>query len=459
MANILIIDDDLEMCLVLTTLVERAGHTGRYCLTLEQGLKEAIDNPFDIVFLDINMPDGSGLEILSNLQQTPSNPEVIIITGHVDIDSAEIALKNGAWDYIQKSASPKELMLPLQRVIKYREGIKQPPPVKIALRLDGIIGSSPPMKSCLDLLAQASNLPVNVLITGETGTGKEVFAKAIHNNSSRSHRRFIVVDCAALPEKLVESILFGHEKGAFTGADSVQEGLIKEADGGTLFLDEVGELPLSVQKSFLRVLQERCFRPVGGNKEVKSDFRIIAATNQDLDKMIKKNRFRKDLLYRLKSLGVHLPSLKDRCEDIIDIAIYHVKIICDRYKLGTKGFSPDFVDTLKLFPWPGNVRELVHSLETAINASGNSPTLMPIHLPTNIRLESMRATLGKKIPNDSQTPVMTNYRDMINSTEKEYFKNLLSSTRGDIKKCCGISGLSRSRVYDILKKHHLSKQS
>ena len=459
MANILIIDDDLQMCLVLTALVERAGHMSVYCLTLEKGLKEANDHPFDIVFLDINMPDGNGLEILSRLQQTPSNPEVLIITGYADIDSAEIALKNGAWDYIQKSASPKELMLPLQRVIKYREGIKQAPTVKVALKLDGIIGSSPPMKTCLDLLAQAANHPVNVLLTGETGTGKELFAKAIHNNSSRSDQRFIVVDCAALPETLVESILFGHTKGAFTGADSVQEGLIKEADGGTLFLDEVGELPLLVQKSFLRVLQERCFRPVGGKKEIKSDFRIIAATNQNLDQMIKAGQFRKDLLYRLKSLGIHLPSLSDRREDIVDIALYYVKIICDRYELGTKGCSSDFLDILRGFPWPGNIRELVHSLETAINASGNSPTLMPIHLPTRIRLESMRASLQKKIPDDSKAPASISYRDMIHSTEKAYFENLLSTTQGDIKKCCGISGLSRSRVYDILKKHHLSKSS
>ncbi len=459
MANILIIDDDQEMCLVLTTLVERAGHNSSYCLTLEQGLSEAIKEPFDIVFLDINMPDGSGLEILSNLQQVTSKPEVIIITGYADIDSAEIALKNGAWDYIQKSASPKELMLPLKRVIKYREGLKKVSIEKVALHLDGIIGNSQPMKSCLDLLAQASNQPINVLITGDTGTGKEVFAKAIHNNSNRSENRFIVVDCAALPETLVESILFGHKKGAFTGADSDREGLIKEADGGTLFLDEVGELPMSVQKSFLRVLQERCFRPVGGKNEIESDFRLIAATNQNIEKMIQEKLFRKDLLYRLKTLGIHLPTLKDRCEDIVDIALYHAKIICDRYKLDPKGFSSDFIDTLKSYSWPGNVRELVHSVETAINAANNSPALMAIHLPTNIRLESMRLTIGANAPKKISAPVMTSYRDMINVTEKAYFKNLLINTEGDIKKCCQVSGISRSRFYDIIKKHDLSRKS
>lgn len=459
MANILIIDDDLDMCLILTALVKKAGHHSKYCLTLEQGLQKAENEPVDIVFLDINMPDGNGLEILSDLQQVPSKPEVIIITGYADIDSAEIALKNGAWDYIQKSVSPKELLLPLQRVIKYREGIKQASGEKVALRLDGIIGSSPPMKSCLDLLAQASNQPINVLITGETGTGKDVFARAIHNNSDRSENRFIVVDCAALPETLVESILFGHKKGAFTGADSDRQGLVKEADGGTLFLDEVGELPLSLQKSFLRVLQERCFRPVGGKNEIKSDFRLIAATNQNLDKLIKEKKFRKDLLYRLKSLGIHLPALKDRSGDIMDIALFHTKKICDRYQMDTKGFSNGFADALKIYSWPGNVRELVHSTESSINAAGTSPTLMPIHLPTNIRLESMRSILGPKNSQKPEMSGMTTYRDMISSTEKAYFETLLINTEGDIKKCCAISGISRSRLYDLIKKHELSRKS
>jgi two-component system NtrC family response regulator len=457
MANILIIDDDIEMCLLLTTLVERAGHQSFYRETLEQGLQAANTHPFDVVFLDINMPDGNGLEILSSLQQTPSNPEVIIITGYADIDSAEIALKNGAWDYIQKSDSPKKLILPLQRVIKYREGLEQAPPAKALIR-DGIIGTGPAIKNSLDLLAQASNNPVNVLITGKTGTGKELFAKAIHMNSERSQNRFIVVDCAALPETLVESILFGHAKGAFTGADSIQGGLIGEADGGTLFLDEVGELPLLVQKSFLRVLQERCYRPVGGKKEIKSDFRIIAATNQNLEEMIQKDQFRNDLLYRLKTLQIHLPSLKARCEDITDIVLYHVKIICERYNLGTKGLSPEFMDVLKIYPWPGNVRELVHSLEAAINAAGTGPTLLPIHLPTHIRLESMRVDLDGKTNKEIIAPVMSRYRDVMDLTEKEYFKNLLIHTGGDIKKCCDVSGISRSRIYSLFKKHNLSKQ-
>jgi len=458
MANVLIIDDDLDMCLMLTTLVVREGHQSIYKLTLDAGLKEAADNSFDVIFLDINMPDGNGLDFISNLHRTPSKPEIIIITGHADMDGAEIALKSGAWDYIQKSDSPKKLILPLQRVIKYREGLEQTESVAIALKLGGIIGSSQPIEKCLDIVAQASNNPVNVLITGDTGTGKELFAKAIHTNSSRSDNHFIVVDCAALPETLVESILFGHEKGAFTGADSIKEGLVADADGGTLFLDEVGELPLSIQKSFLRVLQEHVYRPVGGKKENKSDFRLIAATNRNLDEMIQAGTFRNDLLYRLKALTLELPALKDRIEDINDITTYHVKKICDRYKIKIKGISPDFIDMLKSYSWPGNIRELVNLLETAINAAVNSSILLPIHLPTGVRLESMRNSINKGLTEDIIASDITSYREMMDLAEKDYFMNLLLTTKGDIKKSCQMSGLSRSRVYGLLKKHGLSKK-
>jgi len=195
------------------------------------------------------------------------------------------------------------------------------------------------LEACLDLVAQIANSRVNVLITGETGTGKENFAKAIHKNSSRAGKNFVVVDCTALPETLVESMLFGHEKGAFTGAEKARVGLIKEADGGTLFLDEVGELPLIVQKDFLRVLQENRFRPLGSNKEIESDFRLVSATNRDLERMVESGQFRKDLFFRLQSVIIELPPLRNRPRDIKDLAIHYVVKLCERYGMETKGFS------------------------------------------------------------------------------------------------------------------------
>ncbi len=208
---------------------------------------------------------------------------------------------------------------------------------------------------------------MNVLLTGETGTGKEVFARAIHENSARAEHNFVVVDCTALPATLVESVLFGHEKGAFTGADRAQAGLIKQAHSGTLFLDEIGELPLAVQKAFLRVLQEHRFRPVGAKREVESNFRLIAATNRNLEKMVQDGTFRSDLLFRVRTLTVELPPLSARKEDIKELAMYHMARVCERYQIGTKGFSPEFFDALMAYEWPGNVRELVNAMERAVS--------------------------------------------------------------------------------------------
>lgn len=466
MAKILIIDDDLEICEMLLNLFYQMGH-GAICRnTLTSGLKEVTSNPYDIVFLDVQLPDGSGLDILPKIRKTRSSPDVIILTGFGDADGAEIAIKYGAWDYIQKPVSLKALTLPLQRIIQYREELKNARQSTVALKLDGIVGNSGRMRSCYDLVAQAASSSTNVLITGETGTGKELFSRTIHKNSSRSGNGFVVVDCAALPDTLVGSVLFGHIKGAFTGAQSAQEGLVKQAHGGTLFLDEVGELPFAVQKVFLRVLQEQQFRPVGGKYEVKSDFRVIAATNRDLDEMVKSGQFRKDLLYRLKALTINLSPLREHPEDIIDIALFHTKKCCERNQIGTKGFSPEFLEALKNYKWPGNVRELVNSLETALIAAEHAHNLLPVHLPEHIRIKTVRATFENQTESfasskkNSTVPVpLPSFREFIESAERKYFQNLISYTQKNIKASCNISGLSRSRLYGLMKKHNISRKS
>ena len=309
--------------------VQREGFDIQSAYTLQEGLKRVQSGAFDVVFLDVNLPDGNGLDILADIREAASSPEVIILTGQGTADGAELAIRSGVWDYIQKPSSIHVMMLPLLRALQYREEkLKGKSPV--SLKLEGIIGSSPKMKACYDLISQAAVADVNVLITGETGTGKELFARAVHMNSARSGRNFVVVDCAALQDTLKESTLFGYEKGAFTGADQSREGLIKQADGGTLFLDEIGELPLPMQKSFLRVLQERHFRPLGSIKEIKSNFRLIAATNRNLENLVHSGRFREDLLFRLRTLTIMLPPLREHPEDIADIALYHIARICKR---------------------------------------------------------------------------------------------------------------------------------
>ena len=469
MAKVLIIDDDKGMSYTLSSLVEHMGHDVICNYKLEDGMNSASTGVFDVVFLDVQMPDGNGLDALPVIRETPSKPEVIIITAFGDPDGAEIAIKNGAWDYIQKPSSIKEMSLPFVRALQYREEKLARKPL-MALKRDAIVGNSPQLRTCLDLLAQAANSDANILITGETGTGKELFSRAIHENSARSHNNFVVVDCAALPGPLVESILFGHEKGAFTGADKAREGLIKQADGGTLFLDEVGELPLSIQKAFLRFLEERRFRVLGAKREIESDFRLVASTNRELDHMVKVDKFRKDLLFRLRAFNIELPPLRNHKKDIKELAMFYVAKFCERYEVGIKGFSPEFFDILETYEWPGNVRELVNTMERVLAAAQYEPTLFPRHLPTYLRTQLARDSIQKELaptPPANQgitEPQKTfqklrDYRETtIARLKEDYLIDLIKNTEGNIDNALKVSGLHRSRFYELLKKYNISLQ-
>jgi two-component system NtrC family response regulator len=265
----------------------------------------------------------------------------------------------------------------------------------------------------------------------------------------------------------VESVLFGHRKGAFTGADRAQEGLIKQADKGTLFLDEVGELPMPVQKSFLRVLQERKFRPVGGKQEIRSDFRLVAATNRNLEKLVSQGIFREDLLHRLRTLVIPLPSLRDIPEDLENLVAYYIRKLCNKYKMNIKGISPGFWDVLHSYNWPGNTRELIQAMEKAIIVAQDESTLFPKHLPNHIRIKLARASVGdkkgkrislrKEAESSNDLPKIQEVREAaIADAEKKYLLDLMAITSRDIKQACKISGLSRSRLYTLLKKHKIS---
>ncbi|MGD9948040.1 MAG: sigma-54-dependent transcriptional regulator [Desulfobulbus sp.] len=468
-ARILIIDINESFISTLSGEVAHMGHQVAVARTLGEGLKNASAYPFDVIFLNAEMPDGSGLDALPSLIEASSLPEVIILTDAADADQAEHAIKMGAWDYVERPATTRSMALSLVRAIQYRakKNLRQPHTTLNQETWDEIVGDSPQMRRCLDRLALCAGSDANVLISGETGTGKELFAWAIHNNSRRAGRRFVVVDCAALPETLVESILFGYERGAFTGAEKSQSGLIKRADGGTLFLDEVGEMPLSVQKSFLRVLQEHKFRQVGGGPVLRSDFRLIAATNRDLSKMVQLHRFRKDLLYRLRAFMIELPSLRERLGDIREIVAHHVVKICEGYQQPTKGFSPDFFEFLDRYEWPGNVRELVNALERAVTAARQEPVLFPKHLPVYIRVHLARASVRQESDSGEDLTVLRNKGQLdtlpplvdlreaaISELEQGYLQDLMMRAT-TMQEACVISGLSRSRLYALLKKYSL----
>jgi two-component system NtrC family response regulator len=446
---------------MLHDMIDIMGHEVTCTFTAEDGLAAAMKQGFDVVFLDIQLPDGNGLMLLPVIHATPSAPEVIIITGYGSPDGAELAIKNGAWDFIEKPLIRNMIELPLVRALQYREAKKEKR-IPLVLKREGIIGSSTTMESCMELIAQAASSDANVLITGETGTGKELFARAIHNNSLREHMAFVTVDCASLPPTIIESILFGHEKGAFTGADRYREGLIKQADGGTLFLDEVGELPLPAQKAFLRVLQERHFRPLGAKSELKSEFRVIAATNRKLKKMAYENKFREDLLFRLQTFTIDIPPLREHPGDIKDLTFYYVNKICMRYGREVKGFAPEFIEALSAYEWPGNIRELVNALESALATAYSDPILFPKHLPMHVRVHLARDAVHKKedIPfPQGAMGTLKEYRDStIARAERQYLQELMAMTGWNIKKACEVSGLSRVRLYVLLKEYNITRR-
>jgi DNA-binding NtrC family response regulator len=463
MAKILIIDDEKMVCDMVSDKLGSLGHAATCTHTLSNGLKAVSESEFDLVLLDVHLPDGSGLEALSQFKSSDSQPEIIIITGEGDTDGAELAIETGAWDYIEKPLFMKEITLQVTRALQYHREKKAGRPAKL-LKRDGIIGRDPKIKACLELVAQCAETDTPVLVTGETGTGKELFARAVHANSSRSKGSFVVLDCTAFPENLVASMLFGHRKGAFTGADQARGGLILEADKGTLFMDEVGELPLTIQKTFLRVLQEHRFRSVGGQQETVSDFRLVAATNRDLEKMVQDGLFRKDLMYRLRSAIIHLPSLKERKADIESLALHYISSFCKRYAMGVKGVSPEFIENLQAYAWPGNVRELVNAIDFAITNAQKHDVLFPMHLPANIRIsikqqtiQSNKAVTAPEIHTKPPDTPLPSFKAALENTGRAYFETLMIQTRGDMEAACRISGLSRSGLYARLKQYNIKR--
>jgi len=456
MPRILVIDDDRTLTDMLIGQLQVAGHRATPAHTLAEGIEKISSSAFDVVLLDVQLPDGNGLEFLSRFKNGPSEPEVIIITGHGEADGAEKAIRSGAWSYIEKPHVLRELHLHLTRALQYRREKRKVKEVPVSLKRNKIIGTSAPLNRCLDQLARAASCDVSVLITGETGTGKELFARAIHDNSKRAANNFVVVDCAALPETLIESTLFGHVKGAFTGADKGRDGLVKHADGGTLFLDEVGELPLSIQKTFLRLLQEHEYRPVGASQHQFSNFRLVAATNRNLEERTEKELFRRDLLFRLQAFTIELPPLRQRLEDIPELVTHFINTLCRRYELETKGVAQDFIDALRSHDWPGNIRELHQTIEQVFTSAFLGPTCFAIHLPEQFRIKQARADYdedpGATAVLSGSLPSWRKYKEM---SEKSYIEKLKLLSAGNVSKACRISALSRTRLYQLINKYEI----
>jgi two-component system, NtrC family, response regulator len=467
MTKILHIDPDLSTYHFIETLSRENDWACFQAGSLTESIAYFERESFDIIVIDLNQQDGNGIDFIMEARYQPSEPEVIVFTSSQDPELVEECMKMEAWDYICKPGNDREMEMTIQRALKYREE-KDKARSRVVLNTRGIIGSTPVMMDCYQSLARVSLFDISVLITGETGTGKELFARAIHNNSDRSNQNFVVVDCTVLPENLVESVLFGHRKGAFTGAYEARKGLIAQANKGTLFLDEIGELPLEIQGAFLRVLQEKKYRPVGGTQMEQCNFRLVAATNRDLTREIEAGRFREDLLHRLRGCTIDIPPLRDHKDDIRELVLYYTGKLCDHYNLEDKTFSRDFWKVLNAYNWPGNVRELIRALESAITEAGHERILFSKHLPTSLKASSYRLQSESDQDNEVDTlltsggngefPKLKDIRSRaIAQTESRYLSRLLAETNRNIQKACEWSGLSRSRLYTLLRRYGISK--
>ncbi|WP_462324727.1 sigma-54-dependent transcriptional regulator [Desulfoplanes sp.] len=458
MKNIIIADDDKSLCDSICKNIDETKNYNLYISHTKSKTLEILDTyRIDLVILDIFLSDGKSLDIIPIIKKASSKPDVIIITGLGDKDCARTAIRCGAWDYIQKPFSKKDMLLSLKRVFQYRAEKNKVDDAPIT-DLGGIIGSDILLEQVYDSVSKSAATQSNVLLTGETGTGKELFARAIHKNSRYRDKPFVTVDCTSLPESLTESILFGHKKGAFTGASVDHDGLIAQADGGTLFLDEVSEMPLETQKKFLRVLQNRIFRPVGGNKERRSNFRLISATNKNIPSLVESNTFRSDLFYRLNTIHISLPPLRDMPSIINELVDYYLKKLSVEGEGHMKKCSPEFIETLASYSWPGNVREFVGVIEQCLINSRFEKTLFIKHLPENLRIFKIQNKLENSI-NKSNEPFFSSLKEFraraIESAEKEYLNKLLEHYSSDINKASLIAGVGRSRFYELLRKYNL----
>jgi len=369
--RVLVVDDEAGLRDMLSILLKREGYDVSLAPSFKTGCEsvEGAPTPFDLVLTDLMMPDGSGLDVLSHAKTRSENTEAIVLTAYGDVETAIDAMKRGAYDFVTKPFATSEIRALARKALERRSLAAENERLRAQVaraKPSGILGHSAAMKRVLDLAQRVADGKTTVLITGESGTGKERIARAIHDLSERKARPFLVVNCGAIPEELMESELFGHEKGAFTGATQRHLGIFREAEGGTVLLDEVGELPAQLQVKLLRVLQERKVRGVGTTAEIAVDVRVLAATNRNVEQDVKDGKFRQDLYYRLNVIRIELPPLRDRREDISEIAEHLLRRCAAEHKKEIVGFSPDALRALDAYDFPGNVRELENVVERAV---------------------------------------------------------------------------------------------
>jgi DNA-binding NtrC family response regulator len=408
---------------------------------------------FDVIVTDLRMPGADGFEVLRAAKARSPQTEVVMMTAYASVQDAVTAMKEGAYDYLQKPFDPDDAVLVIARALERKRLRAQA--VSLRRELEGVysfhnlVGKSAPMKDVYQLLEQAAKLDITVLLNGETGTGKELAARAIHYHSARKERRFVPVNCGALPSELVESELFGHAKGAFTGAVGAKPGLFEDAAGGTIFLDEIGELPLPVQVKLNRVLQEKEIRRVGDNRPTPVDVRVIAATHRDLKAEVATGRFREDLFYRVNVFPVVLPALRDRREDIPLLASHFLEKHTGALRKDLSGIEADALRALTGYPWPGNVRELENAVERAV-AVAKGPKIELRDLPPDVKGTQEGAIPGEVLAKMPYREALDLARDRVS---RDYLTVLMREHEGNVTHAAQRAGMERESLHRLLKRY------
>jgi DNA-binding NtrC family response regulator len=440
--RILIVDDERS---VRKSLQEWFLEDGFEVETAEDGpeaLRIMDSGPFDIFIVDLKMPGMDGITLQQRIQEGDRDATVIILTAYASVETAVEALKQGAFDYVTKPVDPDELSNLVRNALRQKdlseENLRLKEQVSEMSLPSPIIGESPGMRRIMDMIRTVAETDSTVVILGESGTGKELMARAIHAQSKRRFAPMIAVSCGAIPETLLESELFGHEKGAFTGAQYRRKGKIELANGGTLFLDEIGDITAKMQVDLLRVLETRTFTRLGGNKEIQSDFRLVCATNRNLETLVEDGSFREDLYYRIKVFSLEIPPLRERTEDVLPLARHFVIKYARSMGKAEKAFSPEATSLLESYRWPGNVRELENAIERAM-VIGKEPEIQARDLP--LRIENGN-------PSDSSS---------LEALEKEHIIRILREMDGNVTRSARVLGIDRATLYNKMKKYGIER--
>ena len=450
-ARIMVIDDEESMCKFMQIMLKKEGYDVSSAQSGKEALGELRSSHYDLVIADLMMPEMNGLELLSKVRSIDPELNFIVMTAYASVDTAIEALKKGAFDYIAKPFKVDELKITIRKSLEQKRIAKENLDLKRQLKkefsLDSFIGDTPEIIEMKKLAEKVALTDSTVLIQGESGTGKELVAKAIHHHSRRADKPFVTINCAALPETLLESELFGHTKGAFTGAIRDKEGLFFVADGGTFFLDEVGVISQAIQVKLLRVLEEKEITPVGSTKPIQVDVRLVAATNADLEQEVKLGNFRADLFYRLNVIPIHIPTLRERKDDIKLLTFYFIKKYCEKLQIKEKSISDEAMNKLLSYFWPGNARELENTMERAILLAKDDEINIK-DLPENILSGEAVKLIEETRP---ETPTLE-------TIEKSYIYWVLQRTGWQKSKAAQILGIDSSTLYRKIEKYGLKEK-